>query len=165
MKMKKLVLLLGLFAVIAGSVAAYFAYNKPKIILPKPIEQGFKNPLFYRPMYGYSRLWYSFICDTVITPYSITDFQEGTNDDGEHYSLAETFLCDLIENENDHVKYDCYSCHIMFYADHSCHHEIISYHMEEYDEKEQWYWVKEQVKNFDRQEEDTGYSYKVIPYL
>jgi hypothetical protein len=37
--------------------------------------------------------------------------------------------------------------------------------MEEYDEKEQWYWVKEQVKNFDRQEEDTGYSYKVIPYL
>ena len=163
--MKKLVLILGVFAVIAGSVAAYFAYNKPKIILPKPIEQGFKNPLFYRPMYGYSRLWYSFICDTVITPYSITDFQEWTDKDNEYHSLAETFLCDLIENEDDHVKFDCYSCHIMFYADHSCHHEIISYYIEEYDKKEQWYWVKEQVKNFDRQEEDTGYSYKIIPYL
>ncbi len=66
--MKKLVLILGLFAVIAGSVAAYFAYNKPKIILPKPIEQGFKNPLFYRPLEAYSRIsWHTFL-----TPYSIT---------------------------------------------------------------------------------------------
>ena len=67
-KMKKLVLILGVFAVIAGSVAAYFAYNKPKIILPKPIEQGFKNPLFYRPLEAYGRTsWHTFL-----TPYSIT---------------------------------------------------------------------------------------------
>lgn len=160
--MKKLFLILGI--IIATNVATIFIYNQNKITLPKPVEQGFKNPLFYRPMYGYSKLWYSVIFNTVITPYSITDFQEGINDDNEHYSLAETFLCDLIENENDHVKYDCYSCHIMFYPDHSCHHEIISYHIEEYDEKEQWYWVKEQVKNFDKLEDETGYSYKIIPY-
>ena len=143
-----------------------FSHHQNKITLPKPVEQGFKNPLFYRPMYGYSRLWYSVVVDTVITPYSITDFQEGINDDGDYYSLAETFLCDLIENENDHVKFDCYSCHIMFYADHSCHHEIISYHIEEYDEKEQWYWIKEQVNTYNKKYNiyDTSSSTKAIPY-
>ena len=162
--MKKLILILGV--IIAVGISVVFSYNQNKITLPKPVEKGFKNPLFYRPMYGYSRLWYSFICDTVITPYSITDFQEGTNDDGEHYSLAETFLCDLIENENDRVEYDCYSCHTMFYADHSCHHEIISYHIEEYDEKEQWYWVKEQVNIYNEKYDvhDTLSSAKIIPY-
>lgn len=160
--MRRFVLILGI--IIAVMIIAIFSHNQNKIILPKPVEQGFKNPLFYRPMYGYSRLSYSFISNTVITPYSITDFQEWTDENNRPYSLAETFLCDLIENENDHVKFDCYSCHIMFYPDHSCHHEIISYHIEEYDEKEQWFWVKEQVKNFDRLEEETGYSYKVITY-
>lgn len=160
--MKKLVLIIGI--IITVGIVAIFSHHQNKITLPKPIEKGFKNPLFYLPMYGYSRLWYSFICDTVITPYSITDFQEGINDDGNHYSLAETFLCDIIENEDDHVKFDCYSCHIMFYADHSCHHEIISYHIEEYDEKEQWYWVKEQNRYYDETEEESGYSYKIIPY-
>ena len=162
--MKKLVLILGIIIVVI--ITAMFSHHQNKITLLKPVEQGFKNPLFYRPMYGYSRLWYSFICNTVITPYSITDFQEGINDDGNHYSLAETFLCDLIENEDDHVKFDCYSCHTMFYADHSCHHEIISYHIEEYDEKEQWYWVKEQnthyIKKYRMHERSS--STKVIPY-
>ena len=162
--MKKIALILGIFAAIAGLIGAFFAYSNPQINLHQPIEQGFKNPLFYRPMYGYSRLWYSFITDTVITPYSITDFQEWTDENNEPYSLAETFLCDMIDNEYDHVKFDCYSCHVAFYPDHSCHHEIISYYIEEYDEKEQWYWVKEQLRNFDRLEEETGYSYKVIPY-
>lgn len=162
--MKKFVLILGLFAVFIGLSVIFFAYNKPKINLPRPIEQGFKNPLFYRPMYGYSRFRHAVIFDTVITPNSITDFQEWTDENNESYSLAETFLCSILENESDHVKFDCYSCHIMFYADHSCHHEIISYQIEEYDEKEQWYWVKEQVNNFDKQEEENGYSYKIIPY-
>ena len=67
--MKKFVWILGI--IIAVGISAAFIYNQNKIILPKPVEKGFKNPLFYRPMYGYSRLWYSFICDTVITPYSI----------------------------------------------------------------------------------------------
>ena len=160
--MKKFIVILGTICI--GYILATYIQNQGKISLHHPIEKGFKNPLFYRTMYGYSKLWYSFVVDTVITPYSITDFQEGINDDDEHYSLAETFLCDLIENEDEHVKFDCYSCHIMFHADHSCHHEIISYHIEEYDEKEQWYWVKEQVKNFDKLKEESGYSYKVIPY-
>lgn len=164
--MRKLALILGIFAVIAGLIGAFFAYNKTRITLPKPVEQGFKNPLFYRPMYGYSKLWYSFISNTVITPYSITDFQEWTDENNEPYSLAETFLCDIIENENDHVKFDCYACHIMFYSDHSCHHEIISYHIEEYDEKEQWYWIEEKntqyIKKYGVYE--TSSSTKVIPY-
>lgn len=160
--MKKIALIL--CTVCVGYVLTIYIQNHNKISLPQPVEKGFKNPLFYRAMYGYSKSWSSFIVDTVITPYSITDFQERTNENNEPYSLAETFLCDIIENEDHHVKFDCYSCHIMFYADNSCHHEIISYHIEEYDEKEQWYWVKEQVKNFDKLKEESGYSYKVIPY-
>lgn len=134
--MRKLVLILGLFVTFASLIAAYFVYNKPQITLPKPVEQGFKNPLFYRPMYAYSDLWH-----TLITPYSITTFQNPLDKNKIHNVLAETYFCDLIENEYNHVKFDCYSCHIMFYPDHSCHHECLLYTIKRYDEEMKWYMI------------------------
>ena len=135
--MKKLVLIFGLFAVIVGSVAAYFAYNNPKIILSKPIEQGFKNPLFYRPLEAYGRTsWHTFL-----TPYSITltpPFDEAKKTSK---VIAESYLCNLIENEDDHIKYDCYVC-AEFITYQPCHRECHNFIIKRYDEYGKGYIIK-----------------------
>ena len=136
--MKKFVLILGLLVAIAALIAALFVYNKPKITLPKPVEQGFKNPLFYRPLEAYGRTsWHTFL-----TPYSVTmtppfDEAKETSD-----VIAESYSCNLIENEQDHIKYDCYVC-AEFITYQPCHRECQNFIIKRYDEYGEGYIIKQ----------------------
>lgn len=135
--MKKFVLILGLFVVIVGLVTAFFAYNKPEISLPQSVEQGFKNPLFYRPLEAYGRTsWHTFL-----TPYSIT--MTPPFDDAKETSdvIAESYSCNLIENEQNHVKYDCYVC-AEFITYKPCHRACQDFIIKRYDEYDRGYIIK-----------------------
>ncbi|MBQ8482615.1 MAG: hypothetical protein IJ532_08830 [Alphaproteobacteria bacterium] len=135
--MKKFILILGM--IITVGVFAIFSHNQNKITLPKPIEKGFKNPLFYRPLKAYSDTWHN-----VLTPYSITVFQDPVDKSKLHNVLAESYSCSLIENEYDHIKYDCYICaDVITYQ--PCHRECITYKIREYDVKMNWYMIKKGV--------------------
>ena len=134
--MKKFVWILGI--IIAVGISAAFIYNQNKISLPKPIEQGFKNPLFYRPLEAYGRTsWHTFLTPTSITKTPPFDEAKKTSD-----VRAESYFCDLIENEDDHIKYDCYVC-AEFITYQPCHRECIIYELEYDNEFKNKYWTTE----------------------
>ena len=130
--MKKLVLILS--AIIVIWIIALLSQNQNKITMPKSVEKGFKNPLFYRPLEAYSDTWHN-----VLTPYSITVFQDPVDKSKPHNALAESYSCSLVENEYDHIKYDCYICaEVITYQ--PCHRECIIYRLKK-DKKRHRYWV------------------------
>lgn len=133
--MQKFVLILGI--IIAVGISAIFIHNQNKIYLPQSVEQGFKNPLFYRPLKAYGRTsWHTFLTPTSITKTPPFDEAKKTSD-----VIAESYFCDLIENEHDHIKYDCYVC-AEFITYQPCHRECMYFKIKYYDKDMSWYMVQ-----------------------
>ena len=81
--------------------------------------EEFVNPVFNKTLYAYSRgSW-----NTLLTPNSITEypFDSSISD-----IYTQKHSCKLLENEFDHIKYDCLLCYQAFFEkEKTCFESII----------------------------------------
>lgn len=82
-------------------------------------EKQFVNPLFNKTLYAYSRgSW-----NTLLTPSTITEYPPDSSVSGID---TQKHSCKLLENEFDHIKYDCHLCYQAFFEkEKTCFESII----------------------------------------
>ncbi|MBR2299448.1 MAG: hypothetical protein IJ870_02605 [Alphaproteobacteria bacterium] len=81
--------------------------------------EEFVNPVFNKTLYAYSRgSW-----NTLLTPNSITEYP---SDSSVSDIYTQKHSCKLLENEFDHIKYDCLLCYQAFFEkEKNCSEKII----------------------------------------
>ena len=82
-------------------------------------QEQFVNPVFNKTLYAYSRgSW-----NTLLTPNSITEYPPDSSVSGVD---TQKHSCKLLENEFDHIKYDCHLCYQAFFEkEKTCFESII----------------------------------------
>ena len=72
--------------------------------------EEFVNPVFNKTLYAYSRgSW-----NTLLTPNSITEYP---SDSSVSDIYTQKHSCKLLENEFDHIKYNCTLCYKFFFEE------------------------------------------------
>ena len=102
--MKNFILILGLFSL---------------LIINDCFAEEFVNPVFNKTLHAYSRdSW-----NTLLTPSSITEYPPDSSVSGID---TQKHSCKLLENEFDHIKYDCHLCYQAFFEkEKTCFESII----------------------------------------